>query len=103
MGFREASLTSDCLLHACCNIHGGGWLGFVHQPEIETSFGQKMFAAAYCDSFKPAAKLEFHAWSGYHGSGGSSRADRYAKKGWLGCFLEVASANSAVVQPDHPM
>ena len=31
MGFRvegvtEASLTSDCLLHACCSIHGGGEL-----------------------------------------------------------------------------
>ena len=46
MGFRvegvtEASLTSDCLLHACCSIHGGGWLGLVHQPkECATLKGQ---------------------------------------------------------------
>ena len=40
MGFRvegvmEASLTSNCLLHACCSIHGGGWLGFVHLPFVK--------------------------------------------------------------------
>ena len=34
-GVTEASLTSDCLLHACCSIHGGGWLGLVHQPEVK--------------------------------------------------------------------
>ena len=28
-GITEASLTSDCLLPACCSIHGGGWLGLV--------------------------------------------------------------------------
>ena len=23
-----------CLLHACSSIHGGGWLGLVHQPYV---------------------------------------------------------------------
>ena len=29
----QASLQT-CLLHAFSNIHGGDWLGLVHQPEV---------------------------------------------------------------------
>ena len=82
-GVTEANLTSDSLLHACCSIHGGGWLGL--------SIGPLMLAAAYCGSFKPGAKLEFHAgWSGWTrpptiggegGRGGSPGANRSAKGG----------------------
>ena len=52
-----------------------------------------MLAAAYCDSFKRGAKLEFHTqWSGWTrlptmGGGGSPRANISAKGGRLrGCF-----------------
>ena len=49
---------------------------------------QKLLAAAYCDSFKPGAKLEFHAgWSGWTRpprEGGSPRANRSAKRGGRG-------------------
>ena len=54
MGFRVegvtgASLTSDCMHVAA--FRGGGGEGW------EQGFGRKMLA--YCDSFKPGAKLEY--------------------------------------------
>ena len=65
MGFRvegvtEASLTSECLLHACSSIHGGQALRAV---EPASAFQTKMFAAAYCESLEPGAT--------HHGGGGS--------------------------------
>ena len=101
-GVTEASLTSDCLLHACCSIHGGGWQasraatintlkkergeegegrgrvagggGVGGRGEgLKGGFGRKML-----DSFKLGAKLEFHArsaWTRPPTMGGGGRHD----------------------------
>ena len=89
-GVTEASLTSDCLLHACCSIHGGGrgggGMGGRGKKSLKRGFGRKMFLRCTATASNLGPKPEFHVgWSGWTNpptlQRGGSRVNRSAKRG----------------------
>ena len=107
LGSRRQASLQTCLLNACSSIHGGVWLGLVHEPLVSE------FASF--ESRRTGLKeqgVQFGARVGGGGKGGAveggsnleqgwnSRGPPLWEGGWQGRGGWIASANVFVVE--HP-
>ena len=82
----QASLQT-CLLHACSSIHGGGWLGLVHQPDVR-EFASFLGCVPGSESVSPQLIFPDHRRT-RHSSESRGRGQSGGRGGWqLGEVLD---------------